>query len=324
MNVSRSRLRPVQLLASLVAAASITAQVPPATPASSEPTQRANLPLPPAPKTSTEIFRELLAASPAERDRMLATRSPQARQLIESKLREFEILPPAHRELRLRVAELQYHLSPLLRAVPAERARLLSAAPADLRPLLTHRLEAWDALGEDQRRDLLDNEPSMTWFVRLQTLPATQVTNALARVPAAQRAAVERGYSRWIALPPAERARKTADFQRFFELSESERDKVLGSISPSERAQMEATLEQFAQLAPEQRARVVRGFQRFQELNATERMQFLQNAVRWQSMTPAERTAWRDLVRRVTQPLPMPPNPQQRRPQLVGTNSPAR
>jgi hypothetical protein len=317
-------LGPVRFIASLLAAVSITAQVPSADSTASKRPTRPALPTPPAPKTSTEIFRELLAASPTERDRLLATRSPEARQLIESKLREFEILPPAHRELRLRVAELQYHLSPLLRAVPAERARLLSAAPADLRPLLTHRLEAWVALDEDQRRDLLDNEPSMTWFVRLQTLPATQVTNALARVPAAQRAAVERGYSRWIALPPAERARKTADFQRFFELSESEQDKVLGSISPSERAQMEATLEQFAQLAPEQRARVVRGFQRFQELNATERMQFLQNAVRWQSMTPTERTAWRDLVRRVTQPLPMPPNPQQRRPQLVGTNSPAR
>lgn len=324
MNLSRSSPGLVRCVVSLLAAASITAQVPRAETANSERPARPAPPVPPVPKAPTDVFRELLAASPADRDRMLASRSPQARQLIESKLREFEILPPAHRELRLRVAELQYHLSPLLRAGPAERDRLLAAAPADLRPLLTHRLEAWDALGEDQRRDLLDNEPSMTWFVRLQTLPATQVTNVLARIPAAQRAAVERGYSRWIALPPAERARKTADFQRFFELSEPERDKVLGTISPAERAQMDATLEQFAQLAPEQRARVVRGFQRFQELNATERMQFLQNAVRWQSMTPAERTAWRDLVHRVTQPLPMPPNPQQRRPQLVGTNSPAR
>ncbi len=278
-------------------------------------------PTPPPRKAPTQFFRELLAASPAERERQLSSRPAEARQLIESKLREFEILPPAQRELRLKVAELQYHLSPLLRADSDSRTHLLAEAPADLIPLLKERLHAWDDLPTSQRRDLLEGEESLAWFVRLQAAPAGNLTNLLAKVPASQRTALETGYARWIALTPEQRARKTADFQRFFELSDRERDKVLSALPSTERVLMESTLAQFSKLPPEQRARVVQGFRRYQALNASDRMEFLQNVARWQSMTPAERAAWRDLVQHATQAPPMPPNPARRPSQLVSTNA---
>jgi len=280
-------------------------------------------PIPPARKPPTELFRELLAAPPEERERQLAARPPAARELITSKLREFEALPPNQRELRLRVAELQFYLSPLLAAEPDDRIRLLAAIPQEVRPLLEERLRAWDQLTAEQRRDLLDSERSLSFFVRLQTTDPGALTNALTQVPASQRTAVGAQWARWQALSPEERARKTADFQRFFALDASEQEKVLGMISSAERAQMERTLARFGELPPDQRERAIRGFRKFLGMTPEQRAEFLQNAAKWQAMTPAERDTWRRVVERVTTPLPMPPERGWSR-QLVMTNSPGR
>ncbi len=284
------------------------------------PSLRPGPPAPPSRKAPTAIFRELLAASPAERERQLASRSPAARALIETKLREFEVLPPEPRELRLRVAELQFFLLPLLRVSPTSRPALLAEAPAEVQPLLEERLRAWEGLSREQQQELLDSQRSLAWFVRLQSTSARSFTNLLAQVPAADRAELESQLGRWRSLTTEDRVRKTADFQRFFELSPEEQNKVLREISPEERRQMEATLVRFSQMPPEQRARAVRGFRQLFALTAPDRAEFFQNSAEWQAMTPAERTAWRKIVARVTAPPPMPPEPRFRR-HLVSTNT---
>ncbi|MFO1458018.1 MAG: DUF3106 domain-containing protein [Verrucomicrobiota bacterium] len=282
-------------------------------------------PVPPARKAPTDLFRELLAASPAGREAMLTNRTPAARSLIESKLREFEVLPPDQRELRLRVAELQFYLSPLLRSAPEGRARLLGAAPVEVRPLLEERLRAWEALPADRQRDLLDNETMLPRFVRLQVADPAALTNALQAVPQERRAEVEAQFIRWRELTSEERSRKTAEFQRFFELRPAEQQKVLKMISAVERVQMERTLQQFHQLPADQRDRAVRGFRQFMEMSPSEREEFLQSAAKWQAMTPAERDAWRRVVDRATHPLPLPIPPERARNRGVAmTNSPGR
>ncbi|HAB18743.1 MAG TPA: hypothetical protein DCE44_20170, partial [Verrucomicrobiales bacterium] len=95
---------------------------------------------------------------------------------------------------------------------------------------------------------------------------------------------------------------------------------VLGIISPAERRQMEASLARFAELPPEQRERAVSGFRRFLALTAPDRALFLQNIAQWQAMTPSERAAWREIVTRVTVPMPVLPESRLRRPQLAATN----
>jgi len=277
--------------------------------------------LPPR-QAPTAVFRELLAASPTERERQLASRSPSARHLIESKLREFETLPPGQRELRLRVAELQYFLSPLLRANPGSRPELLAQAPTDLRPLLEERLKAWDRLPTEKHHDLLDSEKSLSWFVRLQSSNAATITNLLAKIPPAKRLELESRLSRWKALTPDERIQKTADFQRFFKLSDHQREKVLGVISPAERQGMEATLARFAELPPDQRARTVQGFRQFLSLTATERAEFLQSISKWKQMTPTERAAWRDMVAQITAPTPITVESLRRLQNVATNNSP--
>src|SRR5687767_10489190 len=94
-------------------------------------------PVPPAAKSPADRFRELLAASPEQRESMLARHSSETREQIRAKLREFDKLSPSQREFRLRLAQLQFSLSPLLRAKPDDRASLLERAPSELRPLLT-------------------------------------------------------------------------------------------------------------------------------------------------------------------------------------------
>ena len=282
-------------------------------------------PLPPPAKSLAEQFRTLLAASPAERQRLLATRTPEARSVITAKLKEFEALPAAEREVRLQVAQLQFYLSPLLRAEPAARTNLLSRVPAEDRPLLEERLKAWDALTPEVQQDILDSEKSLSHFVRQESADPRQLSAVLTRVPAPARPEVEAQFARWSALPTEERARKTANFQRFFDLSESERSRTLNRLPDTERRQMEVALASFARLPAEQRDRYLRAFHRLATLSAEERAEFLGNAAKWQAMSADERKAWRNLVQHaIRPPLPPPPIPQRRTaPPLVGTNTPA-
>ncbi|HTH50239.1 MAG TPA: DUF3106 domain-containing protein [Candidatus Limnocylindria bacterium] len=265
-------------------------------------------PLPPPAKSLVEQFRALLSAPQAERERMLAGRTPEARAIITTKLREFEVLPPAEREIRLQVAQLQFYLSPLLHAAPEARADLLSRAPAEDRPLLEERLKAWDALDPETRGEILDSERSLSHFVRQESAVPKPLSDVLASVPALARPEVEAQFARWSALPPEERARKTANFQRFFGLSENERNRTLSRLPEDERRQMARALARFASLPPELRERCVRAFHKFAALSAEERAEFLRNAAKWQAMSADERKAWQNLVQHAIQP-PLPPPP---------------
>ncbi|MCX6895643.1 MAG: hypothetical protein NTZ16_09140, partial [Verrucomicrobia bacterium] len=89
--------------------------------------------LPPVPppmpgaQSPVDIFRKLLAQSPAEQKQFLADRSPETQRRILAKLREYESLKPDQRELRLRATELRWYLLPLLNAPATNRAMQLAA-----------------------------------------------------------------------------------------------------------------------------------------------------------------------------------------------------
>ena len=284
-------------------------------------------PLPPPMKSLAEQFRELLAATPRQRQALLAGKSVPAQNLIMVKLREFETLPADQRELRLQVAQLQYYLSPLLHANGAARSNLLAHAPAEDLPLLEDRLKAWDALSVETRRDILESERSLSYFVRQETADPKQLATVLEHVSAPTRPEVEAQFARWRALPADERARKTANFQRFFDLSDAERTRTLSRLSDLDRGQMERTLSRFESLPPEQRERCVRAFRQLGAMSPDERTEFLRDAAKWQAMSADERAAWRRLVQHVARPpLPPPPLPVLLRrvpAALVATNTPA-
>jgi len=269
--------------------------------------------LPPVPKvrTATDRFRELLAANPEQREAVLARKTPAARALIEAKLREFGALRPDEREIRLRLAQFQDALRSLLPLSPADRGPLMASVPDEDLPWIEERLAAWDLLPEAERRDVLESERRLSWFVRqAEVHPDRQHVEAYvaALPPAAQQAAREQ-MERWLALPVSERSRKAAAFSRFFDLTAAERQAALGTLSQTERQQMERALSDFAALTPEARERCVQGFQKFEALSPSEREQFLRRAERWKAMSPNDRAAWRRLVEKALRPLRKPPFP---------------
>jgi hypothetical protein len=283
----------------------------------------ANL-MPPLPQTQSPVnfFRQLLAMTPQERESYLTNRPPEIRERILAKVREYLALGPDERELRLNATELRWYLLPLLRESQTNRDARLAQVPDNLRDLVGSRLQQWDALPEQFRREFLDNERTLHYFSRVDS------TNAPPE-PGMQRGPNDAEQARWQALSGDERRKITAQFNQFFELTPDEKQKTLNTLSNTERAQMEKTLQTFGKLPPAQRAQCIRAYTKFAGMSPAERAEFLKNAERWSQLPPKERQAWRDLVAQVPlwPPMPnaliMPPMPPKIQPHphpVVATN----
>lgn len=262
--------------------------------------------LPPL-KSPVDTFRELLNLSPAERMKALADRSEVARGRLLEKLREYQGLSADERELRLRATELRWWLLPLMRQPATSRPAGLNLVPAHLRQLVEVRLQLWGIVPPDIQKELLDNEDVAQMFLQFQGRTPAQREVMLKNLPPGRRKLLEAGLEKWTALSTDERRLTCERFDRYFELSERERARVLSTLSDTERQQMEQTLRSFEQLPREKRIVCVRSFEKFASMDIAERQQFLKNAERWEKMSPAERQAWRNLVSRVPEFPPLPP-----------------
>jgi hypothetical protein len=265
-----------------------------------------NLLLPPMPhlKSPVDLFRELLAMTPAERENHLTNRSPAVRDRILAKVREYGALDPNERELRLCATELRWYLLPLLHESPTNRAARLAAVPDDLQPLVKNRLRQWDILPPPLQAEFLESDRTLRFFTQVD--PSQR---PLPPLPEDKR--VEQGprpdLARWEKLSDEQRQKITTQFNRFFELTPMEKKKTLNTLSDAERQQMEKTLETFGKLPPVQRLKCIRAFTEFAGLSAQEKQDFLKNAQRWAQMSPKDRQTWRDLVTHVPEWPPMPP-----------------
>jgi hypothetical protein len=262
------------LLAGLFLARAQTAPFP----AASQNSSAAN---PPPERSPVTFFRELLAMPPAERERALTNRPPESRARILAKVDEYAALDPGERELRLRATELRWWLTPLLRAPRAERAARLAQVPADLRDLVRARLMQWDILPPPLQEEFLAHERTLHYFAQVSPPEPPPVT--------------------------PEQRRVAAQVNRFFELTDEEKEQTLNALTPAERAAMQGTLQAFDKLTPQQRSVCVRNYAKFAGMSAAERAEFLKNAERWSQMSPEERQTWRDLVAQVPIWPPMPP-----------------
>lgn len=266
-------------------------------------------PVPPAVTASPVAeFRRLLQLPAAQREAELAAMPAEKQKLaaaLRVKLREYANLPPSECEARLRVLDLRWYLLPAMQTDPAQRPARLAAMPADLRPLVEARLQQWDTLPPTQQKELLENEPILRQLLGLAAAPPHERATTLAQWSADQRRFLQEGMQRWQTLSSEQRQRMTEQFQRFFNQPGPERAKTLHAFSETDRRQMEATLRAFEKLAPEKRRACLEAFGRFATLSDSERSEFLQNASRWQAMSPAERQTWRSLVLRVP---PLPPS----------------
>ncbi len=280
-----SRLRQILFVLSVGVVISARAQTLPPVPG--QPALPINPPLPNSQLVSpVSFFRQLLAMTPAERNRSLTNRPPEARARIQAKVREYLVLSPNDRELRLRATELRWYLMPLFRAAPAEREARLAQVPDELRGVVKSRLTEWDILPPPLQQEFLENDHTLHYFANIE------VTNPVANSPLQRKISEQ--------------------FNQFFEFTPEEKAQTLGSLSGDERAQMEKTLKAFETLPPLQRQQCVRNFAKFAGMAPAERAEFLKNAAHWSQMSPQERQSWSDLVSQVPvwPPMPMPLLPQ--------------
>jgi hypothetical protein len=267
-----------------------------------------DLPMPPMPqsKSPVDLFRELLAMTPAERGNYLTNRPPGIRNRILAKVREYKALDPNERELRLRATELRWYLFPLMHESPTNRAAQLAAIPEDLQALVNARLMQWDTLPPPVQKEFFENERALRYFTQVNSSNSPP----LPPLPPGhewQPGPPDPDLAHWNTLSEDQRQKITSQCNQFFELTPVEKQNTLNTLSATERQQMEKTLETFGQLPPAQRRQCIRAFTEFDGMNAQEKQDFLKNAQRWSQMPPKERQAWRDLVSQVPEWPPLPP-----------------
>jgi len=241
-------------------------------------------PPPPIPvlKSPMDSFRTLLMLPSAERNAQLAARPEAVRQKLLEKIREYSAFTPDERELRLKATELRWYLEPLMTSAPTNRAAQLVAIPENLREMVTTRITQWDKFPATIQQMMLTNQAGPGYFV----------TGSAVELPPSPLGAIQH--------------KLQERFTQLFELTPSEKETVLGSLSEPERRQMEKTLEAFTLLTPRQRQQCLVSFTRFSNLSPGERQEFLKNAERWTQMSPTERQAWRELVSRAPRVPPLP------------------
>jgi predicted Fe-S protein YdhL (DUF1289 family) len=281
----------------------IHAPVPPAPPTQAPPV--------PSPRSPVVFFRELLAMTALERKKALADRSPESQRVILAKVLEYALLDPDLREERLQVTELRWYLLPLMTAPAANRAEQLARVPARMRELVEVRLREWDKLPPDAQQELLAKENILRHFAEIEGRSEEVRRKVLEGLSPARRQKLQEGIEQWNRLPEDQRRKITRRFYQFFDLTAAEKEKALRTLSVPERRQIEKTLQTFESLPHDQRAACIHAFEQFAGLSLQERQQFLKNAEHWKLMTPAQRQAWRDVVKRLPPPLPpdLPPVP---------------
>jgi hypothetical protein len=280
-------------------------------------------------KSPVDFFRELLAMTPAERNQALTNRTPENRRLILAKIREYLSLKDNERELRLQATELEWRLLPLMRQSAPNRAAQLAAMQEGDRKMVEPRLQEWDRLPDNVKKDFLERRESIRLFIQM-TATTNQAPPLPLNLTGAHPAALEERIKQLQAMTEAERQQLLGRFNRFFDLSESEKQQALRKLSVPEQAQIARTLHKFDGLTPLQRMQCVRSFEQFASMTLAERQQFLKNAERWILMTPDQRKAWREVVEKVstTPPTfnlmphpPAPPPPSRTRPATVVTTN---
>ena len=262
-------------------------------------------PTPPVVKCPIEIFREWLAKSPAERERDLTTRPPEIARRIRAKLQEYEALKPDERELRLRMTELRWYMLFFMGMPQTDRAAQVATVPEADRQLLSDRLQQWDRLPPNEQAEILKYERTMEDFNGKNPEGEARVhTIAVNDAPPSPDAL--NNLDKFLGLAPERRQQMYASFQRFFELTDGEKQKTLGALNVPDTAGALA-LQTLGNLPKDDRENYMRAFNKFSNMSQNERQEFMKNAERWRTLSPAERQAWRVLVRSLTPMPPLPP-----------------
>jgi hypothetical protein len=266
-------------------------------------------PSPPSPSNPIQYFRELLAATPVEREALMAGRSQAHQTVLNKSLLVYEGLQPEQREARLRTMELRHHLQLLLRLPKSnqvQRLNRLKLVPVMDRPIVEARLRVWDSFSAREQQELLANEKMMR-LLSGGAAGATSRHTAVGHSTSNQVRQIEQQMIRWYSLSPARRVQAQRNFTSLFSLTNNAAAKARLRPLPlgvKERKLMMTTIDRFQKLPASKRELCLENFKKFTALSAPERRHFLVSAQEWRRMQPDDRERWRSMVRRVP---PLPP-----------------
>jgi hypothetical protein len=278
------------------------------TPLTAAPVQPGNQLLSPIPvpvpeqQSPVELFRQLMAKSPGERDEYLARQSPSLRGFLRQRLQQYAAMGPEARELKLQTTELRFFLRPQLTASPAQRQIMLATTPDHYRETVRLRIERWNKLPAELQAHILKNESLLGLILQIGQPTASGLTKNLSPEVSSELKA-------WNALPQDDRLQMLSSFRSFFSFSDLEKSRIIASLPQYQRHKITGTLTALEDLPPAERAACLNALQRFGSMSVAEQQRFFRNAEAWRKITPAEQTAWRMVVREFP---PLPGNFQKR------------
>jgi hypothetical protein len=253
-------------------------------------------------------FRALLAMNKEQREKTLAEETETRRNWLRGKLTEYEGMTFTERELRFRTTELRWYLLPLMRMSASDREKeevnWRNTVPKGYHTLLEARLQQWDKLSPDLQKDVVENELTMSYFMRLTNATFAQQQLILASLSKDRRDKLETNLAAFRTLSPDRRERMLGQFGQFFDLNEKEKERVLGELSAGDRVQVTQKLNGFDKLSANERVLCIKSLEKFANMTPAEQALFMQNAELWKKMSESEQKLWRNLVSEVP---PMPP-----------------
>lgn len=276
--------------------------------------------LPPLPPSPVDNFRYWLSFRSDKRERLLAVLPEAERKALLEKLAFYDSLPADVRDLRLRETQLHWQLLSLMKLTPSERAQHLAQLSSYNRAVVEDRLRQWDALPVDKQKTFLDHEQEVGIYLELQETAPQERGKVLAKMPAEIRMPLEKRLQKWNNLPAGERQELSDRFTQLFQSEEGKREKIIAALPEDVRKGVQQLTEELKILPPDQRQKCTVALNKFLKMSPDDQRQFLQNASRWQKMSEKEHNAWRQVVNKVPQLPPLPPELEPL-PLMAGTNS---
>ena len=272
-------------------------------------TASTNFPPSPLFQPKTELFRKILAMTPAEQEAWLTNRPAAVRSQLAGKIREYEAMTPDSRESVLRATELHEYLAYFVKVAPAARASQLAQVPKEYRATINMKLREFDVLPPDLQKEVLAGRSTANYFLNPAPLWAGAAHPAHPTAPMPPPLPQPREALQYLnRLPPDERRKMYTSFEHFFDLNNDDRQKILATLPADERARVEKTLHDLESLPPEQRDRGLKSISMLAKMTDEQRAAFFQNAAVWEKLPPVEQQTWRKVVTHLP-PLPPLPDP---------------
>lgn len=266
------------------------------------------VPQPPVPisaQTPADFFEALLKLSPAELEQYLQERPEPQRTILRARVAEFSQMSEFEREVRLRIWRLRYYFGLLVRIPASGRESWIKQVPEPYRWAVAERLESWDRLPEQIRKDILENERILEFLLPVTGGPPLPPHPGLASLQGQQ---VNQDELRlWEELPPERRKEVLQEFGKLFSLSDKERLELLRSTANHHRERIRALLTQVESMSASDRELCLRALERLASMPPDEQVKFFKKAEIWIRLSPDQRRAWRQLMDKLP-PLPPLPN----------------